>query len=124
MNDARAMTVLVVDDEPSNIDLIKGVLPEGVKVKAATNGALALKIAQKVPPPDVILLDVMMPEMDGHEVCQRLKADPATSNIPVVFLSGNDSPDEISKGMEMGALAYLSKPVNPDALNEVLGKIG
>jgi len=123
MNEERVITVLVVDDEPSNIDLIKGVLSEGVKVKAATNGTLAIKIAQKVPPPDIILLDVMMPEMDGHEVCRRLKADPATSNIPVVFLSGNDSADEIKTGMEMGALAYLSKPVNPDALREVLGKI-
>ena len=123
MEDASEMTVLVVDDEPSNIDLIKGILPGGFKVKAATRGAVALKIAQKAPPPDIILLDVMMPEMDGYEVCRQIKANPDTTGIQIVFISGHVDEAEKQKALGLGAVGFLSKPVSPDELHALLKQL-
>ncbi|GAB6041860.1 response regulator [Endothiovibrio diazotrophicus] len=108
--------VLVVDDTPANIDLIKGILQGRYKVKAATSGEKALTVAARAPGPDLILLDVMMPEMDGYEVCRRLKADPATAAIPVLFVTGHLDPAERDAGLALGALDYLSKPVVPERL--------
>jgi CheY-like chemotaxis protein len=78
-------TILVVDDTPANLQLMSGLLQEDYKVKAATSGEKALKIAFTDPQPDLILLDIMMPEMDGYEVCKRLKADEKTNQIPIIF---------------------------------------
>lgn len=114
------ITVLVVDDEPSNIDLLKGVLPPECKVKVAINGEKALQIAQKAPCPDLIFVDVMMPGMDGYEVCRRLKADVATAGIPVVFLSAHTEETERQKGLALGAVDFLSKPVDPELVNAAL----
>jgi len=116
-------TVLVVDDEPANIDLMKGILPQGIKVKAAINGEKALKIAGGDSPPDVILLDVMMPAMDGYEVFRRLRADSATSGIPVVFVSGHDDETERQKAMALGAAGFVSKPVDPGQLLDMLQRL-
>lgn len=113
MTSERPVTVLVVDDEPANIDLLKGILPPECKVKVAISGEKALKIAQKEPHPDLVFLDVMMPEMDGYEVCRQLKADPATAGIPVVFLSGHTDEAERQKGLALGAVEFLSKPIDP-----------
>jgi putative two-component system response regulator len=113
-------TILVVDDEPTNIDVIKNVLQDGYKIKAAINGTKALAAAAKLPLPDLILLDIMMPELDGYEVCRRLKANPETRRIPVVFLSAKVTPDEQRRGMEMGAVAYLTKPVDPQSLLDTI----
>lgn len=115
MADALAV-VLVVDDTPANIHLLSGILKGRYKVKAATSGAKALQIARKAPPPDMILLDVMMPEMDGYEVCRRLKEDPQTSGIPVIFVSGNLDGAEREKGLELEAADYVGKPVDPERL--------
>lgn len=112
--------VLIVDDEPGNIELLRGVLPAGLQIKVAIRGDKALGIARKAPPPDLIFLDVMMPEMDGYEVCRQLKADPATSSIPVAFLSGHTSEDEKSKGLALGACTFLSKPIDPMAIRKVV----
>ncbi len=109
-------TVLVVDDTPANIQLVSGLLRELYKVKAATSGEKALKIANLDPPPDLILLDVMMPEIDGYEVCRRLKGHSATQAIPVIFLTGNDDESERQTGLALGAVDYISKPVDPDDL--------
>ena len=109
-------TLLVVDDTPANIQLVVGVLRGQYKVKAATSGAKALEIAAATPAPDLIILDVMMPEMDGYEVCRRLREDPATAAIPVVFLTGNTDSAEREKGLALGASDYVTKPVDPDAL--------
>ncbi len=87
--DAQA-TILVVDDSPENLQVLSAVLKEHYKVKAALNGERALALAQAEPPPDLILLDVMMPGMDGYEVCKRLKGHAATANIPVLFVSSRD----------------------------------
>ncbi len=108
--------VLVVDDTPANIHVIKGILQGDYKIKAATSGEKALQIAAKSPPPDLILLDVMMPGMDGYEVCQRLKAEPATANIPVVFVTGHADDEERARGLALGAAAYVTKPVEPEEL--------
>jgi len=113
-------TVLVVDDAPANLQLVSGLLRGRYKVKVATSGEKALRIAAAEPAPDLILLDVMMPEMDGHEVCRRLKADPATQAIPVVFLTATIDDAERARGLELGAADYLAKPVDPVRLEASL----
>ena len=114
---ANRKTVLVVDDTPANIQLVSGLLRERYKVKAATSGEKALKIARVDPAPDLILLDVMMPEMDGYEVCRRLQGDPTTQAIPVIFLTGNDDEGERREGLALGAVDYITKPVEPADLD-------
>jgi len=107
--------VLAVDDTPENLDVVKGILVPEYKVKVVTSGALALKIVEKQPP-DIILLDIMMPEMDGYEVCRRLKANPATAEIPVIFLTAKDQTADEAEGFALGAADYIHKPVNPPIL--------
>ncbi|WP_442882017.1 response regulator, partial [Duganella sp. S19_KUP01_CR8] len=112
----REATVLVVDDIATNIKVIAGMLAEdGYGVKVAISGKKALEIIP-VHRPDIILLDVMMPDMDGFEVCRRLKADPATADIPVIFLSAKDQAEDIIGGLELGAVDYVTKPVDPAIL--------
>ncbi len=108
-------SILAVDDTPENLDVVKRILSSEYIVKAAVNGKMGLKIAatQK---PDLILLDIMMPEMDGYEVCRRLKSDPATRDIPVIFLTAMDQTEDETKGFELGAADYISKPVSPPVL--------
>jgi len=106
-------TVLVVDDAPMNIDVLAGILQDEYHVKAATSGERALKIARSDTPPDIILLDVMMPEIDGHEVCRRLQADELTQDIPVIFVTAMGEAEEETAGLEMGAVDYIIKPVSP-----------
>ena len=119
----RDKTLLVVDDAPDNIQLLSGLLKEKYKIKAATSGEKALIVARKSPPPDLILLDVMMPGMDGYEVCRQLQADAATRAIPVVFVTGHATQEEQQRGLEMGAAAYLSKPVAPQELLSTVERI-
>jgi len=105
-------TILVVDDTPDNIDVLVGILKDEYHVKAALNGKTALEIARKSPP-DIILLDVMMPGIDGYEVCRRLKADYITRNVPVIFITAKiEVADEI-RGFELGAVDYIGKPISP-----------
>jgi sigma-B regulation protein RsbU (phosphoserine phosphatase) len=103
-------TILIVDDTPINLGVISGALKDTYKTKVATNGEKALAIATAEDKPDLILLDVMMPGMDGYEVCRRLKADPTTQNIPVIFLTGQTGTDDETKGFEVGAVDYIHKP--------------
>ncbi len=112
MNDAQRV-VLVVDDTPTNIRLLNGILSKQYKVKAATNGEKALQIAGTEPQPDIILLDVMMPGIDGYEVCSRLKADPLTSPIPVIFITAKNEIEDEQQGFALGAADYIIKPFNP-----------
>lgn len=109
-------TVLVVDDTPDNLTLMSGLLKEQYKVKVANRGAKAIDIASQHPQPDLILLDIMMPEMDGYEVCRILKASEETRHIPVIFLTAKTETDDETKGLELGACDYLTKPVNPAIL--------
>jgi CheY-like chemotaxis protein len=113
--------VLVVDDSPVNIRVVAEVLQgAGYRVRAATSGPRALDVV-RAGLPELILLDVEMPEMDGWEVCARLKGDPATASIPVVFLSGHDDAQERARAFESGAADYVAKPAEPV---EVLARVG
>ena len=112
MSDTRR-TVLVVDDTPDNLSLMSGLLKDEYRVKVANGGERALAIATTVPGPDIILLDVMMPGMSGHDVCRRLKADPATAGIPVVFLTARSDQEDERLGLELGAVDYITKPISP-----------
>lgn len=106
-------TILVVDDTPDNIQLLDGLLRPHYRIRAALNGAKALEIAARSPQPDLILLDVMMPEMDGYAVCRHLKANPATREIPVIFVTARSETADETLGFELGAADYLTKPVSP-----------
>jgi len=108
--------ILVVDDSPDDIALISQVLRETYQVKVATNGKDALHIAYSSNPPDLILLDIMMPGMDGYEVCRQLKSDSQTSDIPVIFLSSRGEVADEEKGFEAGAVDYIIKPISPPIL--------
>ncbi|MBF0588230.1 MAG: SpoIIE family protein phosphatase [Magnetococcales bacterium] len=113
MNQERSKaTILAVDDTPTNIDVVKGVLSQTYIVQAAINGKMALKIIERQKP-DLILLDIMMPDMDGYEVCRRLKADPETREIPIIFLTAKTSQDAELEGLELGAVDYITKPFSP-----------
>lgn len=103
--------ILIVDDEPFNINLLNAVLKADYKIMVATSGAQALKGAA-AGKPDLILLDIMMPEMDGYEVIRRLKADDATQNIPVIFITAMGNAEDETRGFELGAVDYITKPFN------------
>jgi putative two-component system response regulator len=113
VTDEQDRVVLVVDDEPINIMVLSDLLKGSYRVIAAKSGEQALKRIYETVRPDLILLDVMMPGMDGYEVCRRLKADPAMSSIPIIFVTAmNEEVDEM-KGLEVGAVDYLTKPISP-----------
>ena len=109
-------TVLVVDDAADNLEVISGLLKGLYKVKVAANGEKGLQIARSDSPPDLILLDIMMPEISGYEVCTQLKADPATHHIPIIFLTALSSAEDERKGLELGAEDYVTKPISPAIL--------
>jgi len=105
--------VLIVDDSRGDIRIVNENLKDQYIVLAATSGQTALDIAVKTPKPDVILMDVEMPEMNGYEACMKLKADPATAEIDVIFVSAHDTVEEILAGYEAGGTDYLTKPIEP-----------
>lgn len=106
-------TILVVDDHPDNLLLMSELLANQYKVKVANSGAKALRIAQGAIPPDLILLDIMMPEMDGYEVCEQLKVDSRTKDIPVIFLTAKSEMRDEQRGLKIGAVDYITKPISP-----------
>ena len=106
-------TILIVDDTADNLSLLSSHLKSIYAVKAVNNGDAALRIAFSDQPPDLILLDVMMPNMDGYEVCRRLKADPRTRDVPVIFLTARTSVEDEKFGLDLGAVDYISKPISP-----------
>jgi len=105
-------TLLLVDDQPVNIEVLYRALAGHHRVIMATSGEQALALCRD-DPPDLVLLDVVMPEIDGHEVCRRLKADPATSTIPVIFVTAHSDPSEEARGLELGAVDFIAKPISP-----------
>jgi diguanylate cyclase (GGDEF)-like protein len=104
--------ILVVDDEPTNIQTLHQVLKEECDVSMATSGEQAIAFCQRRAP-DLVLLDIMMPGIDGYEVCRRLKADPATRDIPVIFVTSRDNVEDETRGLEVGAVDFITKPVSP-----------
>ncbi|CAN2042663.1 putative cyclic di-GMP phosphodiesterase VC_1348 [Candidatus Magnetomoraceae bacterium gMMP-15] len=109
----KKQKILVVDDTPTNIDILIETLKSNYKIIAALNGEKALKLVNSKNPPDLILLDIMMPGIDGYEVCKRLKADENTKDIPVIFVTAMDEIQDEAKGLELGAVDYLTKPISP-----------
>lgn len=108
--------ILIVDDEPTNIDLLRAQLGTAYRIRAATSGARALAVARKSPPPDLILLDAMMPELDGYSLCEQLRADPTTAAIPVIFVSALAAPEDRARAAALGARDFLTKPVVTEVL--------
>ncbi|MEO7105174.1 MAG: diguanylate cyclase [Rhodoferax sp.] len=105
-------TILVVDDTPANLSLMSNLLKDTYKVKVANCGERALEIAQSETPPDLILLDILMPGLDGYEVCRRLKANEATKDIPIIFITAMADVENESMGFALGAVDYIAKPFN------------
>lgn len=104
--------ILIVDDEPASIELIANLFRDQYEILFALSGERALEIAANARP-DLILLDVMLPGMDGFSICARLKADPLTKAIPVLFITGRDDSAAETRGLELGAMDYITKPINP-----------
>ena len=113
MNSQKPPVILVVDDTPDNIDVLSAVLSSTYRIKVATNGERAIKIALANPDIDLILLDIMMPGMNGYQVCEHLKTHPETRNIPVIFVTAMSEVADEKKGFELGAVDYITKPVSP-----------
>ena len=113
MGKAEKQTILVVDDTPENIDVLDGILNNDYKIKAALNGERALKIIHGENPPDLVLLDIMMPNIDGYEVCRRIKANGTTTEIPVIFITAKNEVEDEVKGFEIGGVDYITKPISP-----------
>src|SRR6516165_1340759 len=110
---AEKKVLLLVDDDADNLQVVHSILKDKYKMRVAMSGAKALDLARVEPVPDLILLDVMMPEMDGYEVCSRLKADQTTREIPIIFLTSQTSADDETHGFEVGAVDYVHKPFSP-----------
>jgi len=98
MADSNKPIILVVDDTPDNIDVLNNILHDSYVVKVSTSGEKAIKMAYTHPQPDLILLDIMMPETDGYEVCQVLKSDPITAHIPIIFVTAKTTTEDEIKG--------------------------
>jgi len=109
-------TILAIDDTPANLSLINGLLKGEYRVKVANSGERGIALATAEAPPDLVLLDIMMPGLDGWEVCQRLMSDARTQNVPIIFLTSSVNADDERKGLEMGAVDYITKPINPPVL--------
>jgi CheY-like chemotaxis protein len=108
--------VLIVDDAPANLQVVHAILKDQFKIRVATSGPKALDLVKAEPKPDLILLDVVMPEMDGYEVCGILTATPEAKDIPVIFLTGQTETDDETKGFQVGAVDYIHKPFSPAVL--------
>lgn len=105
--------VLIVDDTPINLSLMSELLEEWYEVRVANSGKKALRIVESDRPPDLILLDIMMPEMNGYETCRALKANPLTRDIPVIFLTAMGDAEDEKTGFDLGAADYITKPISP-----------
>jgi len=106
-------TVLVIDDTPANLTMMSALLKDHYKVKLANSGERGLAIVLSDTPPDLVLLDIMMPEMDGYEVCERIKQNPSTRDLPVIFLTAKTEIEDETHGFELGAVDYILKPISP-----------
>ena len=105
--------ILIVDDTPENITLINGLLKDIYRMRVAISGERALKAAVQEPRPDLILLDIMMPDLSGYEVAEQLKRDPRTAHIPIIFITAMATMEDEILGLQMGAVDYITKPINP-----------
>ena len=120
MSDEKKHSILIVDDERSNISLLHKVLSPDYSIYAASDGQEAVETAEEFLP-DVILLDIIMPDMDGYDVISVLKSSETTRNIPVVFITGLDSTDSMEKGLALGAVDYIPKPFDVNTVKKIVG---
>ena len=111
--------VLAVDDTPEKLDVVKGALGGDYVIKAAINGMIALKIAQKAPP-DLVLLDIRMPGMDGFEVMSQFQTNEMTRGTPVIFLTGESDSEVKQRAQDLGAVGFVTKPIDSDALRQTV----
>ena len=118
MEENKKKTILIVDDTPENVDILNELLSEYNR-KVAVSGRMALKAAEKTLP-DLILLDIMMPEMDGFETARQLKANPVTNQIPIIFISAKTDVNSFVEGFEIGAEDYIMKPFDPNVVLSVV----
>ena len=114
--EAERHKILIIDDVPANIQIMHAVLRDDYAVFFATSGSDGIRMAQKELP-DLILLDIMMPDMDGYEVCTKIKSDPLTSQIPVIFITAMSNMEDEAKGLKLGAIDYITKPFSPPIVN-------
>jgi putative two-component system response regulator len=105
--------ILVVDDEPFYTEVLQNLLWDDYHVTVAKNGEDALRLAREEPLPDLIMLDILLPGIDGYEVCRQLKQDPVTSTVPVIFLTVKSDVDDEVRGFQLGAVDYITKPMSP-----------
>jgi CheY-like chemotaxis protein len=115
--------ILVVDDEPQNIIVMREILKSEYTIIAATDGEKALAIAQSASPPDLIMLDIMMPSIDGYETLRRLKADPRTAGLPVVMVTARSEVDDKMTGYELGSSDYITKPLDSSFVLTVVRRL-
>lgn len=113
---SRRPCLLLVDDTPANIDVLVGLLKDDYDLKVANRGAKALRLCESDATIDLVLLDIMMPELDGYEVCRQLRAAPATAHLPIIFLTARTELDDVIHGFALGANDYVSKPFRPPEL--------
>lgn len=113
LDSSQKRTILAVDDDPENLHLINELLKDEYRVRLASSGEQALQAARQAPLPDAILLDIVMPGLDGYEVCRRLKADAATKNIPVILLTAKVQVEDAQLGFDAGCADYITKPIVP-----------
>jgi len=113
MSEQELSTILIVDDQPENLAVLSSLLQPFYRVRAARSGEQALRAAVTAPPPDLVLLDVMMPEMDGYTVLARLRENPVTKAIPIIFITALAAEEDEQKGFELGAVDYITKPIKP-----------
>jgi putative two-component system response regulator len=109
----RKHTALVVDDSKESLQVLNEVLGDRHKVRLASCGEQALRAMSQKPKPDIILLDIMMPEMDGYEVCRQLKSNAVTAEIPVIFLTAKTRIEDAQRGFDVGCVDYITKPILP-----------
>jgi len=117
----KESTILIVDDEPTNVQALAKLLKNDYRIQVAKNGEKALAIAQGSKQPDLILLDIQMEGMDGYEVCRQLKENPLTNSIPVIFVTGHNTVSDEEKGFKLGAVDYISKPFYPTIVRARVG---
>ncbi|GFO55317.1 hypothetical protein GMSM_23240 [Geomonas sp. Red276] len=110
---AARKKLLIIDDTPENIQLLMAILGREYQIIAAREGERALALAASDPQPDLILLDIRMPGMDGFEVCEQLKSDPKTRDIPVIFVTTMNADEDVRRGLALGAVDYITKPYSP-----------
>ncbi|WP_348946054.1 response regulator [Chitinibacter sp. FCG-7] len=115
-NTLERQTILIVDDTPDVLSLLTALLKDNYKTQIATNGVNALEILTKPPYPDLILMDVLMPEMGGYETCQRIRETPSLADIPIIFLSSISENQDVAMGLALGATDFIVKPIFPAIL--------